>query len=92
MGLVVTAAKAVIISDLTKKIDLKELTVEMEVLDSTSEEQLAALIERRSGSKEDPASWSDLEALLDAYSRRVSCRLDNARLEEEKWNDCLAGT
>ena len=92
VGLVVTAAKSVVISDLTKKIDLKGLTVEMEVLDSTSEEQLAALVERRSGTKEDPASWSELEALIDVYSQRVRCRLNNASLEEENQNDCLAAT
>ena len=60
VGLVITAAKEVMLSDLTRKIDLKGLTMEMEILDSTSEEQLAALVEARSGSKENPASWSEL--------------------------------
>ena len=91
MGLVATAAKQVLLSDLTKKIDLKGLTMEMEILDSTSEEQLAALLEARSGSKENPASWSELEALIDLYSQRVRCKLDNARLAEENWSNCLAG-
>jgi len=90
VGIVATAAMTLAISDLTKKIDLKGLTMEMEVLDSSSEEQLAALVETRSGSKENPASWSELEALIDVYSHRVSCRLDNARVAQENRNDCLA--
>jgi hypothetical protein len=91
VGLVVTAAKEVLLSDLTKKIDLKGLTMEMEILDSTSEEQLAASVEVRSGSKENPASWSELEALIDVYSQRVRCKLDNTRLAEENRLDCMAG-
>jgi hypothetical protein len=90
VGLVATAAMTLAVSDLTKKIDLKGLTMEMEVLDSTSGEQLAASVEMRSGSKENPASWSELEALIDVYSHRVSCNLDNARVAQESWNDCLA--
>lgn len=92
VGLVITTAKTMMTSDLTKKIDLKGLVVEMEVLDSTNEEQLATLVETRTGSKADPASWSELEALIDVYSLRVLCRLDNARMAEEDWNDCVAGT
>jgi hypothetical protein len=91
VGLVATAAKEVLLSDLTKKIDLKGLTMEMEILDSTSEEQLAASVEVRSGSKENPASWSELEALIDVYSQRVRCKLDNTRLAEKNRLDCMAG-
>ena len=90
VGIVATAAVSLATSDLTKKIDLKGLTMEMEVLDSTSGEQLAASVEMRSGSKENPASWSELGALIDVYSHRVSCNLDNARVAQENRNDCLA--
>jgi hypothetical protein len=90
VGLVVGAAKSAMTSDFTKKIDLKGLTVEMEVLDSSSEEQLAALLETRSGKKDEPASWAELEALLAVYGQRVACRLDNARKAEENRVDCVS--
>jgi hypothetical protein len=90
VGLVAGAARSAMTSDFTKKIDLKGLTMEMEVLDSTSETQLAALLETRSGKKDEPASWEELEALITVYSQRVSCRLDNARRAEEDHVDCLS--
>ncbi len=90
VGLVASAAKSALTSDFTKKIDLKELTIEMEVLDSSNGEQLAALLESRSGQKEEPASWAELEKLIAVYSQRVRCRLDNARVTEENRVDCLS--
>ena len=90
VGLVAGAARSAMTSDFTKKIDLKGLTVEMEVLDSGSEEQLAALLETRSATKVDPASWEELEALISVYSQRVACNLDNARRAEEDRVDCLS--
>jgi hypothetical protein len=91
-GLIAGAAKSALTSDVTKKIDLKGLTVEMEVLDSNSGERLAALLEVRSGSKEQPISWADLNELIGVYSQRVRCRLDNARVAEAIRVDCLAGS
>jgi hypothetical protein len=90
IGLVAGAAKSAMTSDFTKKIDLKGLTMEFEVLDSSGEEQLAALLKTRSGEKDEPASWEDLEALIAVYSQRVACRLDNARRAEEDQIDCLS--
>jgi hypothetical protein len=90
VGLVAGAAKSAMTSDVTKKIDLKGLTMEMEVLDSSSEEQLAALLETPSGKKDEPVSWVELEALITVYSQRLACSLDNARRAEEDWVDCLS--
>ena len=90
IGLVAGAAKSAMTSDFTKKIDLKGLTMEMEILDSISEDQLAALLETRSGKKDEPASWEELESLITVYSHRVGCRLDNARRTEENRVDCLS--
>ena len=90
IGLVTNAVRSAI-TDITDKIDLKGLTIEMEVLDSTSEEQLAALSETRSQTEEEPTSWAEVEALIDVYGQRVRCRLDNARLAEADRVDCLSG-
>ncbi len=91
VGLVAGAAKSALTSDITKKIDLKGLVMEMEVLDSNSEQQLAAAVEVRSGSKEEPASWAELEAMIGVYAQRMRCTLDNARIPEESRVDCVSG-
>ncbi len=89
IGLVANAVRSSV-TDLTNKIDLKGITVEMEVLDSTTEEQLAALLEVRSETAEEPTSWEEVEALIVVYAQRLSCRLDNAHRPEEDRVDCLA--
>ncbi len=88
IGLVANAVKSGV-TDITSKIDLKGLTIEMELLDSTTEEQFAALLETRADTEEEPTSWEELEALIVGYAQRGRCRLDNARLSEEDRVDCL---
>ncbi len=92
VGFVASSAKSALTNDITKKIDLKGLTIEMEVLDSSSHEQMAALVEVRSGKKDEPASWAELEALIAVYSQRIRCRLNNAGVAEENRTDCVSGT
>ncbi len=89
IGLVVNAVKSGV-TDITSKIDLKGITVEMELLDSTTEEQFAALLETRADTEEEPTSWEEVEALIVGYAQRGRCRLDNARISEEDRADCLA--
>ncbi len=89
IGLVANAVKSGV-TDITSKIDLKGITVEMELLDSTTEEQFAALLETRADTEEEPTSWEDVEALIVGYAQRGRCRLDNARSSEEDRVDCLA--
>ncbi len=92
VGLVASAAKSALTQDITKKIDLKGLVMEMEVLDSNSEEQLAAAVEVRSGSKEEPASWAELEAMIGVYAQRMRCTLGNSYVAEENRVDCVSDT
>jgi hypothetical protein len=89
VGLVANVVKSAV-TDITSKIDLKGITVEMEVLDSTTEEQFAALLEIRADTEEEPTSWEEVEALIGLYAQRVRCRLDNAHRPEEDRVDCLA--
>jgi hypothetical protein len=91
VGLVANVVKSAV-TDITNKIDLKGITVEMEILDSTSEEQLAALLEVRSQTDEEPTSWEDVEALIGVYAKRLRCNLENARIVESSRVDCLSGT
>ncbi len=89
IGLVANAVKSAV-TDITSKIDLKGITVEMEVLDSTTEEQFAALLQIRADTEEEPTSWEEVEALIVVYAQRLRCNLDNARVAEEDRVDCLA--
>jgi len=89
IGLVTHAVKSGM-SDITKKIDLKGITIEMELIDSTTEEQFAAIIETRADTEEEPTSWEEVESLLVVYAQRFRCRLDNAHRPEEDRVDCLA--
>ncbi len=89
IGLVANAVKSAV-TDITSKIDLKGITVEMEVLDSTTEEQFAAMLQIRADTEEEPTSWEEVEALIVVYAQRLRCNLDNARVAEEDRVDCLA--
>jgi len=88
IGLVTHAIKSGM-TDITRKIDLKGITIEMELLDSGTEEQFAALIEIRADTEKEPTSWEEVEALIVAYAKRGRCRLDNARVLAEDRIDCL---
>ena len=48
--------------------------------------------EVRSGTKDEPTSWAELDALISVYSQRIRCRLENARVAESNRVDCLSGT
>lgn len=89
VGLVANAVRSAV-TDLTNKIDLQGITVEMEVLDSTTEEQFAALLQVRSEAAVEPTSWEEVEALIVVYAQRLRCNLDNARVAEDDRVDCLA--
>ncbi len=96
VGFVKTAVKKKLTKDLDKKLSLVELTVEAELLDSTTGERLAAAVERlgarkdkQAGQKKDPTSWAELDWAMRECGRRMRCRLDNARRPEAERVDCL---
>jgi hypothetical protein len=90
VGAAANAIKKGVTSDITKKVQLKDVTLEIEFVDSVSGERLVAAAERRKKKGEDNLkSWDDLEELLSAYGRLTKCRLDNARVPQEQWIDCV---
>lgn len=95
VGAVIHAAKNVA-SETTKKIDLKNMKIEGEILDSVSGEQFGALTSTRgslSTSADDPAkpvSWQELDNLFGVIGKRLRCRLDNARAPESQAQNCGA--
>lgn len=77
--------------DVTDKIDLRDLKIEGEVLDSTSLEQLGAMTSSRgslSVDSEKPVSWDRLHELFGTVGKRLRCRLDNSKVSEEQWTRC----
>ena len=88
IGFVAGAVKSAVADDIAGSMSLKGLTVEMEILDSESQERLVAMVEHRDGKKKDPASWEELAAIFVEYGHRVECRLSNSRLPEKEWVTC----
>jgi hypothetical protein len=78
--------------EVTEKIDLKNMKIEGEVLDSQSLAQLAAMTTSRgslSGKPEtEDASWDELSALFGVVGKRLRCRLDNSHKPESEWTKC----
>lgn len=77
--------------DVTEKIDLNNLKIEGEVLDSVSLEQLGAMTTSRGSLSVDtakPVSWEELHNLFATVGERLRCRLDNSKVSEEQWTSC----
>lgn len=79
----------------TERLDLKEMRVEGEILDSMTMEVLAAGIATRDdlgeieeGDKPSALSWDHLNALFTVVGKRVRCQLDNARIPEASRQRC----
>jgi len=64
--------------------ELGKATIEAELLDSSSNEQLAALIDPLGGDSEGKASWEELSKRLEAYAKRLRTRLDERTGEFSK--------
>jgi hypothetical protein len=92
-GAVIYAAKNALTSDMMNKIDLKNMRVEGEVLDSQSQEQLGAMTTSRgslSTDTKEPVSWKELETTFSTVGKRLRCRLDNAHLGTKQQQQCGA--
>lgn len=96
VGLVVHAAKSAVTDEITKKISFVEISIEAEILDSLSGEQIVAFVTQRGQRKDkkkdqkmEPSSWDEVMGILDTLGSRVDCRLDNARVAQEEWKNCV---
>lgn len=83
-------------SEAVDKTTLVEMEVQVEVLDSQSNEVLAAfsvdLGERKDKStktEEMAAGWEATSAIAELAGRRMACRFDNSRLPEDEHRDCI---
>ena len=83
-------------SEFLDKNTLVELTLEVEVQDSTTGKTLVAFVIQRGQRKdkaqklkEEPATWEELRSITVALGARLGCRLDNARRPEDQRSNCL---
>jgi hypothetical protein len=95
VGAIAHAAKSALEDNVTKKISLVEVTIEAEVIDSATGEVLAAVVEHKGQAKdkkrklkEAATSWDEINALMHTYAARLTCRLDNARRQEDQQVAC----
>jgi hypothetical protein len=64
-----------------RKVTLNDATIEAELMDAGSQDQLAVLVDKLSVSKggADQTSWDDIHKALDYYAKRLRARLDADR-------------
>jgi hypothetical protein len=79
--------------EVTETTNLANVTVEGEILDSVSLEQLAAAVYGRgslssTGDTPSTASWEEVNALFTIVGKRVRCRLDNAPRPDAQRQEC----
>ncbi len=93
MGFVVHCSMQAAVRDLWKKIDIVELSMEMEFADSVTGEVLAAGtsshgMRKGKGQKQDLVTWEELDAVIRTVGERMHCQLDNARTPRSEWQVC----
>jgi len=91
-GLLMHAGKNAL-SETLKKIDIIEMTLEAESLDSQSGEVLGAIVldrgaRKAKGQKEQRMNLDEFRAVVQEYSAIYVCRFDNARMSESQRIDC----
>lgn len=93
VGFVVHATAQAAIRDVWKKIDIVELNIEVEFIDSATDDVLAAAVVERGARKaedqeQELVSWEELDATINMFGSRLRCALDNARVEASSREDC----
>ena len=93
VGFVVNAGRQAMIKDVWRKIDIVELSIEAEFLDSKSGALLAAVTMERGErktkqNKQELVSAEDLESSIRTFGARLVCSLDNARKSSSEQENC----
>jgi hypothetical protein len=87
---------AELVMDMMSKVDIIEMALQAELLDSQSQDVLAAMVIKRgarkdkeTGQKLERMDFDEFRAVLQGYGARFSCRLENAKLPEPQQVDCM---
>ena len=75
------------------KVDIIEMTFEAELMDSTSQDVLSAIVipsgaRKAEDQKEERMDMKEFQAEIQEYASRLSCQLDNAKLPRVERIDC----
>ena len=97
-GFILDGAKNAVIQDIWKKVDIVEMTIEAELVDSANDEVLVAVLvdegarkDKEAGQKKrDPVTWEEIDAMMQTFGSRLTCRMDNARKAAGDQEDCRA--
>lgn len=75
-----------------KKIILQNMTLELEVMDSQSQEVFLSVVDNiAAGKKASPSdSWSQENTVMAYWATRLNCRLENSIKQQDDWQDCEA--
>ena len=89
IGLVATLATTPF-KDVMDKIDLQQVTLEIELVDSQTGDRLGAFVEKAGSAakKKQWTSWDEFLAKLETDGGRLGCRLNNASLADNARTDC----
>ena len=93
MGFVVHSTMQAAVRDLWKKIDIVELSMEMEYSDSVTGEILAMAasphgMRKGKGQKEDLVTWEELDAVIRTIGERMRCQIENAKTPRSELRVC----
>ena len=84
------------VRDMMSRVDIIEMALQIEMLDSQSQEVLAAIVVKR-GAREDKDTGQELQrmnfdefrSVVQEYGARLACRLDNARQPKTQQINCV---
>jgi hypothetical protein len=91
VGIVTNVAKNIIIIVMVKKIDLEQVTIEAQSINSVTGENLGTLVIKLSLAAEDEsdeATWENLTEQFDAIGKQIACRIRNAKVALNEREDC----
>jgi hypothetical protein len=85
------------VKETLSKVDFIEMTFQAELVDSTSNDVLGAIVAPRGtrkadGQKETRIDIDEFDQNMRAWGNRVRCQLDNSKLPEDKQTDCTDDT
>jgi hypothetical protein len=79
--------------ELMEKVDIIEMVLQAELVDSMTEEVLGAIVIKRGARKsenqdEQSMTFDQFQSVLQEYGARIRCRFDNGKRAKEDWIDC----
>jgi hypothetical protein len=91
VGIVANVAKNIVVTDMVKKVDLEQVTIEAQSINSATGENLGSLVIKLSLSADDDsdeATWENLMEQFDAIGKQIACRIHNAKVVVGERVDC----